>query len=77
MDGQFPDRKVPLTDEQIAKLREESIQSAWDGYTWVDCPWIDEEPGFTCDGCPRGEYKRVCPFIFDLYNTDGDCLAMK
>lgn len=32
------------------------------------------EINFTCDDCPA---KRVCQFAFDLYNTDGDCLAEK
>lgn len=29
---------------------------------------------FTCDDCPA---KNTCDFAFDLYNTDGDCLAEK
>lgn len=36
------------------------------------------EPGepiaFTCDECPHA---RACKLAFDLYNTDGDCLAEK
>lgn len=28
----------------------------------------------TCIGCVRNE---VCKFVFDPYNTDGDCLELK
>jgi hypothetical protein len=28
----------------------------------------------TCDDCISS---NVCEFAFDLYNTDGDCLALK
>ena len=28
----------------------------------------------TCDSCQDPEN---CPYCYDLYNTDGDCLAMK
>ncbi len=29
---------------------------------------------FTCDGCIE---KYECPYVYDSYNVDGDCLAMK
>jgi len=29
---------------------------------------------FTCDGCPS---RFECEWVYDLYNTDGDCLAEK
>lgn len=28
----------------------------------------------TCEECGDND---TCPFAFDLYNTDGDCLALK
>ena len=28
----------------------------------------------TCSGCP---FKDKCPYAYDLYNKDGDCLMMK
>lgn len=28
----------------------------------------------TCDGCPVVD---DCVFAYDIYNTDGDCLALK
>lgn len=30
--------------------------------------------GYTCDGCAA---RFTCPYLFDDYNTDGDCLAEK
>ena len=52
------------TDEQLAEFRENglSIIQKWDSNQ------------FTCDTC---ELKRNCQLVFDAYNTDGDCLAMK
>ena len=32
------------------------------------------EPIFTCDTC-FDQWR--CPYVFDIYNTDGDCLASK
>jgi len=29
---------------------------------------------FTCDDC---DSRFTCCYVFDIYNTDGDCLAMK
>ena len=33
---------------------------------------IDKE--CTCNGCTRN---KICPFRYDLYNYDGDCLWLK
>jgi NAD-dependent dihydropyrimidine dehydrogenase PreA subunit len=35
---------------------------------------IDPDTKFTCDDCAS---RCDCAFAFDLYNTDGDCLASK
>ena len=32
---------------------------------------------FTCDNCPYLDDISNCEFVYDLYNTDGDCLAIK
>ncbi len=32
------------------------------------------EKNFTCGNCDK---RYECPFSFDLYNTNGDCLANK
>ena len=49
------------TDEELAKIRAENI-AEFD---------IDK---FTCDDCPA---RYTCEWAFDIYNTDGDCLADK
>lgn len=54
------------TQEQLDKLRKKMIAlSAGTG---------EQISEFTCDDC---DVKERCQFVFDLYNTDGDCLAMK
>lgn len=35
---------------------------------------LPAETVFTCDGC---EQAPTCRFVFDAYNTNGDCLAAK
>lgn len=35
---------------------------------------LEEGVVFTCDGCSAA---HDCEFVFDPYNTDGDCLAEK
>ena len=51
------------SDEALVRLR---IQASAD----------DGEPkdGFTCDAC---DARFTCAFVFDGYNTNGDCLAEK
>lgn len=49
------------TDQELAELRA-SIAGEWG---------IDK---FTCDECGA---RQTCDFAFDVYNTDGDCLAEK
>lgn len=37
--------------------------------------WKNTPPeAFTCHKC---EDRNTCPFVDDLYNTGGECLAMK
>ena len=52
---------VRHTDQDLEALRLIRVQD------------IDGEK-FTCDGC---SVTRLCPFAFDAYNTNGDCLAVK
>jgi len=59
-------RKVPLTEEQLRVQRKESIESAKEHGM--------EVAKFTCDGC---NLATTCKLVFDLYNTDGDCLLEK
>jgi hypothetical protein len=62
----MPKRERLLTDEQLASIRAQALIDA--------NQQLRRDPAFTCDGC--SERKR-CPFVYDLYNTDGDCLAEK
>ncbi len=58
------DKHVVLTEEELVALR------AW-------ClPDIQERglTAYSCDDCSR---RFTCPFVFDPYNTDGDCIASK
>jgi hypothetical protein len=49
------------SDKELAEIRYE-VATEWD---------IQE---FSCDACGA---RRTCPFVFDAYNTNGDCLAEK
>ncbi len=49
------------TDQQVAELRADVSKHFGVG-------------SFTCDDCPS---RRTCEWAFDVYNTDGDCLAEK
>lgn len=60
---------APLTDVDLVQLRAKNI-------AWQD-KHIGPVPAdivFTCDGCGDAP---TCEFVFDPYNTDGDCLAEK
>ena len=59
-------RGPEATDEQLAEFR------AW----LLKAPDSSGEPngGFTCDECPL---RRRCEWVFDSYNTDGDCIVDK
>lgn len=48
--------------------RAESVLLGYDLEFW------DEPPEFTCDRCAD---MPSCTLAFDLYNTNGDCLATK
>lgn len=59
----------PRTDAQNEKAREQSLAIA----KQLGRPIAK----FTCDECPITDGPQYCPFIYDHYNTDGDCLAIK
>lgn len=78
-------KSLPKTPEQLAKIRQESIedynsfsQYCYDQYAVeVENPGPPPEPvdpKFTCDGCPHAP---TCEYVYDFYNTNGDCLALK
>jgi hypothetical protein len=50
------------SEQQLLALRSEII---------LKFNYIDK---FTCDECP---FKTTCEYVFDPYNTNGDCLAEK
>lgn len=61
-------REVPTkSPEALRKLRGEIVREVQESEHFVLLR-------FTCDDCALG---ATCPFVFDPYNTDGDCLADK
>lgn len=60
------DRAVPLTEEQLEKAR---ISALAKGMIFATAP-----PTYTCDDCSR---RFICKLVFDMYNTNGDCLWVK
>ena len=59
----------PRTEARNAELRRESLAAA-------EASGRDISQ-FTCDTCRIEGAKAYCPFIYDHYNTDGDCLVLK
>ena len=72
-DDQNPRRIYnPYCDEhtkQLERLQEEALQVY---HRLGDVP--NPAKDYTCYGC---SIVSTCPFAFDLYNLDGDCLAEK
>lgn len=54
------------TDAELALMRHDAIRLE------ADIGNVIEK--FTCDEC---SVRHECSLVFDGYNTDGDCLAMK
>ena len=54
-----------FTEADLQEMRKKSVQEIGD-------PNIK----FTCDQCPWSEAHR-CPFVYNGYNTGGDCLMEK
>lgn len=58
-----------LTDEELQKFRKDRMQYLADqSFSYL------KDKTFTCDTCG---FVKSCVFAWDLYNTDGDCLASK
>lgn len=65
-------RNLALTPEQLAELRQESVEQ---DYTLEDAAKHRVlDVYFTCDNC---SHAPTCLYVFDMYNTGGDCLASK
>lgn len=58
---------VKLDEQSLDNLRVKSLENAREYFG-------DKIVKFTCDDC---ESRYTCCYVFDLYNTDGDCLANK
>lgn len=63
-----------LLDDQNVKARTPSKNEALRKDTIKHFPHIKT---FTCDKCKIAGAKEFCPFIYDPYNTDDECLALK
>lgn len=67
---------VRLNGGDLARRKAEAIaldrefSSAFPGFD----PGAYTPPAFTCESCAS---RFECDLAFDLYNTDGDCLASK
>ena len=67
-----------FTDSQLAQMRfhagiEYAMYSAH-LFTLFPAGPPRLRPQFTCDDCTELHH---CPYVFDLYNTNGDCIAEK
>lgn len=56
-----------LSKEELSKKRTAALQMSKQHYQMTP-------DSFTCDSC---SYADRCRFVFDLYNTNGDCLREK
>jgi len=54
------------SEQELQKLREEMVRELM--RMGIRFSYI------TCDGCPQ---RYTCPYAYDPYNIDGDCLAEK
>lgn len=63
-------RGNPRSEDELAKLRKAAYE------TLKERGDIERgfERNFTCDEC---EAACRCRWVYDLYNTEGDCLALK
>lgn len=62
----------PLTETRLTAGREAAIQRTEHDHPEYGAKVRAE--GFTCDGCSLAP---TCGFVFDPYNTNGDCLLEK
>ena len=75
-DIEWPDRE-PVSADVLAEERRHALRFNLEVVHYPDpVPpgTAIREVEFTCDGCGHAP---SCALAFDLYNTDGDCLASK
>jgi hypothetical protein len=56
----------PMNPHELATVRALAIKQ--------QAPHTNARTKFTCDECPSAP---TCDYVFDAYNTGGDCLAAK
>lgn len=62
-------RKVEWTDQELSRLRRMLIATYYQENR-------ESPKEITCDKC-QWAIKSTCVFVYDPYNTDGDCLGAK
>lgn len=77
-DEKHPEKWVPLTHEELDALAIDATKDlvAFEkkhGEGVVVNPPTSRET-FTCFSCCSA---ATCPYVYDMYNTDGDCLKSK
>lgn len=63
-----------FSEEDCASLSNPDYNPEEDPNFDVDDLWIPKKEDLTCFDCPL---RKECYWVDDLYNTDGDCLALK
>jgi hypothetical protein len=76
--AQQENARVPLTHWELDALADDAAEDLRrldleHGLTTESAP-VDTRARFTCYACTSA---CTCPFVYDLYNADGDCLASK
>lgn len=59
------------TNEELSAMRDAMLEAHEEFHYMQENPPEYREPKITCDGCSK---RLLCDLVFDLYNTDGDCL---
>ena len=67
--GEVAPRRKPMSPERLQALRRQAVEDL-EAYR-EGLPFTGT---FTCDDCAKA---GVCEFVYDPYNTNGDCLALK
>lgn len=75
-DEKHPEKWVPLMHEELDALAIEASKdlTAFDSTHGNPEVRVATRCSFTCYRCCSAS---TCPYVYDMYNTDGDCLASK
>lgn len=66
--------RAPLTHLELNALAEMAVLDAAAFDVKYGTPPVTTVKDFTCHDCCDCS---ICEFVYDMYNTDGDCLASK